>query len=199
MPLDTGEPPKGPTGRIGPNAIIQTAVALRTFVGADRTMTIFEAAGLGGLLEHAPDHMVEEAEVRALFDAISREFEPHLVASVLAEAGRLTGQYVLDNRIPKTAQHILQSLPALVSGPLLTRAIAQNAWTFAGSGRLSYRVWPRIEITIADNPIATPGCPWHRAVFERLYGALVSPVAEVRHVPGVDRNVGASDRFVIAM
>jgi divinyl protochlorophyllide a 8-vinyl-reductase len=104
---------------------------------------------------------------------------------------------------------VLKALPPWASGPLLTRAIVRNAWTFAGSGRFSvgaamaateqgvshppHPPWGIFSkkkqvavFEIADNPLvrgedsATPVCHWHAAVFRRLFAALVDPAVAVR-------------------
>jgi divinyl protochlorophyllide a 8-vinyl-reductase len=38
---------------------------------------------------------------------------------------------------------------------------------------------PAAIIEIGANPIATPGCPWHRGVFQVLFRSLVSPGAAI--------------------
>jgi divinyl protochlorophyllide a 8-vinyl-reductase len=99
-----------------------------------------------------------------------------------------TADYILAHRIPMPVQAVLKRLPAWAAGPVLTRAIAKNAWTFAGSGRFAVvRGWPAV-LLIHDNPVVrgeragAPLCHWHRGVFERLYRVLVSDRARVREV-----------------
>lgn len=102
---------------------------------------------------------------------------PDAAPALLARAGRGTADYILAHRIPRPAQALLRALPPVLAAPLLTRAIAQHAWTFAGSGR--FRVAGRLTFEIADNPLIrgetapAPICSWHAAVFERLFRVLV--------------------------
>ena len=57
------------------------------------------------------------------------------------------------------------------------KAIAKNAWTFAGQAPVETGAdW----ILIHDNPISQGGlgfsrCEWHVAVFSRLFATLVDP------------------------
>ena len=114
------------------------------------------------------------------------------------EAGTRTAAYVLANRIPKAAQALLKSLPAPLAGPLLLKAIARNAWTFAGSGRVRTAArGRRFVVEIAANPLAMPGCVWHLAVFEGLFSALVAPRVSVSH-PLCCHDGAALCRFEIA-
>jgi divinyl protochlorophyllide a 8-vinyl-reductase len=95
----------------------------------------------------------------------------------------LTAAYLLANRIPRPAQWVLKLLPARLAALALTKAIAGNAWTFAGSGRFEGRVAEGAVFTVYDNPLcagetaSAPVCVWHTQVFETLFRALVSPRA----------------------
>ena len=65
---------------------------------------------------------------------------------------------------------------------LLATAIARHAWTFAGSG--ACRTGARDDgwtVAIENNPLATPGCPWHTGVLETMFRTLVSKRAIVTH------------------
>ncbi|MCZ8179627.1 MAG: bacteriochlorophyll 4-vinyl reductase [Rhizobium sp.] len=187
--------PARPPARIGPNAIIQTGQALSALYGPGVARLIFEAAGLEHYIGSLPTTMLNEHEPVALFAAIQATL-PHAEADrVLAEAGRRTGHYILENRIPPIARQFLPKLPAGLSSRLLVSAIARHAWTFAGSGRFEGRVtgWKRpvVTLVIAANPLATPGCPWHGAVFHRLFASLCGDVASVRHTQCCARGDGA--------
>lgn len=187
--------PAGPPARIGPNAIIQTGQALSALYGSGVARLIFEAAGLGRYIGVLPTTMIEEREPVALFAAIQATLPPAEADRALAEAGHRTGQYILENRIPPIARHILPKLPVGVSSRLLVSAIARHAWTFAGSGRFEGRVtgWKRpvVTLVIAANPLATAGCPWHGAVFQRLFASLCGDGASVRHTQCCARGDGA--------
>jgi divinyl protochlorophyllide a 8-vinyl-reductase len=73
--------------------------------------------------------------------------------AVLREAGQRTAEYLLANRIPRPAQWLLRVLPASIGMRLLSRAMAQHAWTFAGSGHFRVRFGRPPEFTIDDCPL----------------------------------------------
>lgn len=174
-------------GFIGPNAVIQLGEALRAMAGEQRAAGLYAAAGCAAWFTTPPDAMIDERRTAALHLALRREL-PEEAAGILAEAGRLTGDYILAHRIPKPAQWLLRHLPAGLAGPLLLDAIARHAWTFAGTGRFSARRGHPCLVEIAGNPLvageaaATPVCVWHAAVFRRLFRKLVHPAAEVREI-----------------
>jgi divinyl protochlorophyllide a 8-vinyl-reductase len=143
------------------------------------------AAGCPEWVADPPGAMIDESRAAAIFRALERAL-PGEAAAIEAEAGRLTAAYVLANRIPAPARAVLKALPARLAGPMLLKAIAKHAWTFAGSGAFRVveggafaRAW-RVEI--AGNPLAGApcGCVWHAAVFTGLFRALVSPGATAR-------------------
>ncbi|MCX7684195.1 MAG: bacteriochlorophyll 4-vinyl reductase [Acetobacteraceae bacterium] len=111
------------------------------------------------------------------FDA-SRRIAPEQAAEWDAAADR-TADYLLAHRIPRPAQWLLRALPARLAAPPLLRAVARNAWTFAGSGRVFVTPGPPAVIEIEANPLATAPCHFHLAVFTRLFRTLVHPQAEV--------------------
>lgn len=166
--------------RVGPNAIIQMAAAIRAALGEAAARRAFAAAGLAPWLDTPPQQMVDEGAAAALHRAVAQGFAPETARSLAGEAGRLTAEYLLAHRIPRVAQWLLRRLPAPLAARLLLQAIARNAWTFAGSGRFSARPGRPCVIEIAQNPLSTPGDPWHRAVIEHLFRALVSPRARAR-------------------
>jgi len=167
-------------GRIGPNAVSQMAAALSARGHGDGAASVFHAAGLGALLTEPPKTMVPEGAVARLHSAVPACF-PQAQADALAfDAGRRTAAYILANRIPRPAQWLLRALPPRPAARLLLGAIGRNAWTFAGSGRFHAEPGRPARLAIAANPIAVPGCPWHRGVFAGLFAALVAPHASVR-------------------
>jgi anaerobic magnesium-protoporphyrin IX monomethyl ester cyclase len=109
---------------------------------------------------------------------------PARAATLSAQAGTGTADYILAHRIPAPVQTVLRALPPGPSAWILSRAIAKHAWTFAGSGR--FRVVTPWCFEIADNPVIrgeaapAPLCHWHAAVFERLYRVLVSDAVRCR-------------------
>ena len=170
-----------PLGKVGPNAIIQLADVLQDRFGPEERWAALHAAGLDQYLAAPPERMTDEQEAAALHKAVMAR---HTLDwdDLSWEAGTRTAHYLLANRIPRGAQWLLRHLPPALSARLLVRAIAQHAWTFAGSGAFAARMDKRgMTITIADNPIAMPGCPWHRAVFTQLFQVLVSPHVGVTH------------------
>ncbi len=165
--------PEAAPGRIGPNAILQYLPVLQA-VGARHDA--MAQAGLGA----APgdDAMIPEADAARLHRAV-RALRPQDAPRLAAKAGQRTADYILAHRIPRPAQRLLRALPAPLAARLLSRAIAQHAWTFAGSG--TFRVLSPWSFEIADNPLCRdepsdhPLCHWHAAVFQRLYRVLVAP------------------------
>lgn len=169
-----------PTAMVGPNALIQMGRALDDLRGGAAALAVFARAGLAERYAAPPDRMIDEAEAAALFAALMAE-RPADWPALAAEAGARTADYIIANRIPAPVRLLLKALPRRAAARLLTRAIARHAWTFAGSGAFTATFGEPITLTIAANPLATPGCPWHAAVFARLYGALAAPGARVAH------------------
>lgn len=170
-------------GRIGPNAVLQLLPVLEREGGAalrDRLMA------LAGLTAAPPDTgMMPEAPAAALHQALRREL-PERAAALAWAAGLATGDYILAHRIPVRAQAVLRFLPSSWASRILARAIARNAWTFAGSGRFELCYGKPLRFLVHDNPVvrgeraAAPVCHWHRAVFERLFTELADPSIKVR-------------------
>lgn len=188
-PASGTEPPEGPgESRIGPNAVLQVAAALRAAAGEGPTRQVFAVAGLEEWLDHPPERMVPEAAVAALHQALRAELDAAQARHVLQDAGVRTGDYVLTWRIPAPVRTLLRLLPAPLSGPLLLRAIERNAWTFVGSGTFTYRRGRPCLLEIRDNPVVAgeqadqPVCHWHASVFERLFQALVSRHSRVQEI-----------------
>jgi divinyl protochlorophyllide a 8-vinyl-reductase len=165
-----------PSGLIGPNAILQLLPVLDRFGGPGRGRALLDHAGIANV----PDGraMIPETLAARLHHQLRLE-EPAMAPSLAAEAGQRTADYILAHRIPKPAQWLLHHLPAALAAPLLSKAITQHAWTFAGSGQFTALTPWQFQIT--DNPLiqgeASPQClcHWHAAVFARLYSVLVAP------------------------
>lgn len=199
MPALSHEAPPGTlvhgsstTGLVGPNAIVQLSVALRAECGADACNRIMTAAGLADYVEAPPTQLIPEAEAARLFAATRAALPSARADAVLAAAGVLTADYVLANRIPRAAQRMLRLLPVWLSARAFLGAIKAHAWTFAGSGVVTIDTGRHLAMSIADNPLATPGCPWHCAVLERLFQRTVTPTAHVTHGAA-----GRADQFRI--
>ncbi len=172
--------------RIGPNAIIRVAEALRQHKGEAVTALIFGRAGLLPYLAELPQSMVDEAEVMRLHGALRDCVGPAEARAVARDAGHRTADYLLTRRIPRAVQTLLRRLPAALAARLLLAAIRRHAWTFAGSGHFSARAGKPVALTLRDNPLCRgvavdePACDYYSATFERLFRVLVHPRARVR-------------------
>jgi divinyl protochlorophyllide a 8-vinyl-reductase len=161
------------------------AEAASARLGCAVTRELFARAGLVDYLRAPPETMVNEVEVIALHAALRAELGAQQVSAVCAEAGRLTAEYLLANRIPRPAQVVLKRLPAWLAARVLLRAIGGHAWTFAGSGEFQARAGQPVVLQIANNPLcrglssAAPTCDYYAAVFQRLFEVLVHPAAQV--------------------
>jgi divinyl protochlorophyllide a 8-vinyl-reductase len=173
---------------VGPNAVTRVAEALDAAHGRPVTAAVFAAAGLSRHLVSPPTAVVEEAEVAALHRALRGALAPGDAERVTAEAGRLTADYLLANRIPRPAQRLLRMLPRPLAARLLARAITRNAWTFAGSGRFSWRAegGRALLFTVEGSPVCRhvvsdePVCQTFAATFERIFAAVLGPSVRVR-------------------
>jgi divinyl protochlorophyllide a 8-vinyl-reductase len=183
----TAEPGQAPA-RIGPNAILRVAEALRAGADPAAVTRVFARAGLAGYLTVPPHEMVDEREVTALHQALRETLGLKQARAMGADAGRRTGDYLLANRIPRPAQVVLRLLPKPLANRLLLKAIERNAWTFAGSARFSTRASPPTRFIIdgsrvclgAQSPV--PLCDFYGATFERLLRTLVDPGVSVIEV-----------------
>ena len=193
----------GRQGRIGPNAITRLAEVLPAHVGDVQTQALFAQAGLAHYLQHPPQAMVDEAEVRCLQGVLRQALGDTASATVLHAAGRRTAAYLLGHRIPRPLQALLRWLPARLAARALLAAITRNAWTFVGSGQFAAQVGAVVVLTIHDNPLcqglasAQPACHFYAGTFEALFAALVHPASQVREVACEARGDGAC-RFEIS-
>ncbi|MDX2261419.1 MAG: bacteriochlorophyll 4-vinyl reductase [Gemmatimonadales bacterium] len=176
-------------GRIGPNAILQTAIALDEEEPCDVRRRIFDAAGLAAYLREPPTRMVPEAEVMALGRAVHRELGEARAGEILARAGELTGAYVLEHRIPAPVRLLLRLLPPTPAARLLLRSITAHQWTFVGTGTFAGTAAPgRATLVVSGSPMARgvrthdPACRFYAATFGELFRRLVSPRATAREV-----------------
>ncbi|NNU81945.1 bacteriochlorophyll 4-vinyl reductase [Halovulum dunhuangense] len=157
-------------GRIGPNAVLQLLPGMEARLGRRRTARLLRAAGYPAPPSDAA--MIDEAGVARLH-AVLRATLGAEASPLLAEAGRRTASYVMAHRIPAPARGLLRALPGPLAAPLLARAIARHAWTFAGSGRFDILGHAPLTFEIAANPLATgPRCIWHESVFSTLFQSL---------------------------
>lgn len=170
-----------PAAQVGPNAVTQVAAALRAMGGDGFAGQVFAAAGLETMLQNPPERMVDQTIAARLHDTLRLTLPPEDAALIATEAGRRTADYLLANRIPRPAQLVMKLLPPRLAAPVLLGAMAANAWTFAGTGRVATRAGNPCVLEIINNPLAQPYCPWHVAVFERLFRKLVAQNAQVSH------------------
>lgn len=163
-------------GRLGPNSVLQLVPVLDAAFGELERQRLLDLAGLPTLPEDAG--LMDEAPAARLHQLL-RSAHPQQAPTLLAAAGALTGDYIIRHRIPAAAVALLGLLPRALAAPLLTRAIASHAWTFAGSATFQVHAGRPLAFTLTDNPIVrgetakAPLCHWHAAVFERLFRRLV--------------------------
>lgn len=172
---------RGEPFRVGPNAALQLQEALRAEGGAALAREVFAEAGRSDWIDAPPQEMIPQDAAAALFQAV-RRVVPSRADLILADAGRRTADYLLAHRIPGAAQRALRLLPPRLAIRLLLVAVGKHAWTFAGSARFLARPEQgKLGVTLEGNPLATPGCPWHAAVFARLFQACGAPDARLTH------------------
>ncbi|QBF30943.1 bacteriochlorophyll 4-vinyl reductase [Thalassococcus sp. S3] len=161
-------------GRIGPNALLQLIPLLDQAGGAAFRSALLARAGVFEIPDGS--EMIPEGVAARVHQEMRRSV-PDLAPALSWAAGRATADYILAHRIPPLAQRVLKVLPAPLSARLLSRAIADHAWTFAGTG--TFRVVSPYCFEIRHNPVIRdevsdhPVCDWHAAVFARLYQVLV--------------------------
>ncbi|MCU0829994.1 MAG: bacteriochlorophyll 4-vinyl reductase [Rhizobiaceae bacterium] len=204
LSLDGAAPDHTAIHRVGPNAIIQTRAALDALCGIGARCLIFNAAGLQAWQADDPADMVPADIINQLNSEIGRGLPMAQAQAVMREAGRRTGDYILANRIPAAAQAVLTRLPRRIALRLLLKAVTRNAWTFAGSARVTSGMKGNAGwIAIEGNPICLgrsgfDHCHWHEAVFMRLFEALVSPHVMVRETACMGSGAPAC-RFEISL
>lgn len=187
MPRDTlghapsaANPGSAEGARIGPNAILQYLPVLDDALGRTGRDALMRRADV---TVPSGDAMIPQDPAAALHRHVRTELGA-LAPGLAARAGKRTGDYILQHRIPPVAQAVLRVLPPRPAARLLSQAIARHAWTFVGSGRLE--VENPFVFLLRDNPViageasAHPLCAWHAAVFETLYRRLVHPALRCR-------------------
>jgi divinyl protochlorophyllide a 8-vinyl-reductase len=178
---------------------LQLLPVLEHALGTAEAAALMRRAGIAA----PPDgrSMIPEAQAAALHRRLRAE-HPARAPLLAAGAGARTADYLLAHRIPAPVRHLLRHLPANAAAAILSRAIARNAWTFAGSG--AFRRETAWRFSIAANPLvagergAAPLCHWHAAVFERLYRELVAPDARCVETRCTAQGAGGPCTFVIS-
>ena len=172
-------------GHIGPNAIVQTVIALRESLGAERTARMLVAHGQRRWVAQLPTEPVPEPAFVALVRAVVDELGPEGAEAILRRSGRRTADYVLENRLPRPVQALLRAVRGRLGARLLLWAISKNAATFGESGTFSYRMAPEMRVTVA-NPVLfaeartqAAMCAYQRAALERLFRALIDERARL--------------------
>ena len=161
---------------VGPNAILQLKEPADQLLGRGVLAQILD---LCRVQMPTGDRMISEAEVAAVHHTLWQLF-PHRAAAVSEEAGIGTARYIRKNRIPRIARIALLLLPRTWAEGMLTKAIADHAWTFCGSGAFgTHHEDGDIHFMIRANPLADcqahppHPCHWHRAVFEELFSGVL--------------------------
>jgi divinyl protochlorophyllide a 8-vinyl-reductase len=134
--------------------------------------------------------MVDEFDVSALHLALHDVLGAAGAEAVATQAGRLTGDYLLSNRIPRMAQRVLRWLPPSLGAGLLARAIARHAWTFTGSGRFAWQRHGRrsLHLVVDGSPVCrmlrtdAPACHYFSATFERVFAGALGRRVGVREI-----------------
>jgi len=171
--------------RIGPNAVLRVAEALRAGSDPEAVSRVFSHAGLSHYLHAPPEEMVDEREVTALHQALREVLGIKDARHIGAAAGRLTGDYLLANRIPRPAQTLLRILPRPLATRILLKAIERNAWTFAGSASFRTQAGRPTRFILEGSRVClgtqspVPLCDFYGATFERLLRELIDPQVRV--------------------
>ncbi|MDJ0977481.1 MAG: bacteriochlorophyll 4-vinyl reductase [Erythrobacter sp.] len=170
--LDQGLDARAPA-LIGPNAILQLAQVMEERLGWARTARLLREAGLVRL--PSGQTMIPEDDAVQLHHALAR-YEGECAEDLVRESGRRTADYIIANRIPKTAAWLLRRLPAPLAARLLMMAIKKHAWTFTGAGHFRAEGPWRFSINRAGSadwrePPASLFA-WYEEVFERLFREL---------------------------
>ncbi len=167
------------SGRIGPNAIIQTVQALRELYGAAGAAEVLAGIGKPNLRDARPASMIDERDFAELYHDLLGALGRAATNRVMARAGALTSQYVMRKRIPRPVHWLLRALPRRLGMRLLLNAISRHAWTFAGSGRFSYQMG-RAPVLALDNCLTArdlaadaPACAFYQAAFQGFLATLI--------------------------
>lgn len=173
------------TGRIGPNAVIRLGEALQAVEGTSALSRVFRDTRLEEYLDNPPTSMVDEREVASLHRALHGILGDDRARTIGWLAGQRTADYLLRHRIPRAVTVAMRCMPSGAASRLLAVAIMRNAWTFAGTGRISVQHGRPTIFSISDCPICrgatctTLFCDFYTGTFERLFARLVHPRARV--------------------
>jgi divinyl protochlorophyllide a 8-vinyl-reductase len=200
----SAHPDRGPAAaapRIGPNSIIQTLRALQQLESPEVLTEIKRRAQVP---EALPPGMVPEVWFVQLVRAVRATLPADRASKVLHLSGTWTAAYVSKNRIPAPVRAFLAVAPRRLAVPMLLKAFAKNAWTFAGAGRFSTAGGFPGTILLEGCPTARAesqppaddcSCSYYEAAFEGLLSLAIHPV-HVREVACQSRGAAAC-RFQI--
>lgn len=167
-------PPR--TGYVGPHMVTCLDGVLRSRASERTAQEILSEARL----PHSPADAVPVREgSAALYHRITRDRFGAEADVIFDIAGRHAGEVMLAKQLPARAKTLLKSAPWTISAWMLTRAMAQHAWLFAGSG--AFEITDEMRFLIVSNPFARgftsdqPACRFHASMFETIYSALVDP------------------------
>ncbi len=176
------------TGKIGPNAIIQTVAALQELLGDEGARGVLVRGGAGDLPDHLPHALIDEREFHALVELLIEQIGSERTNQVMERSGQLTADYVFANRIPAFVRVLLRLLPPRLGLRLLLPAMQRHTWTFAGSGVFAYDLMPTPSLSIAngslfDTPaMASAMCAYYRGAFEQMFRKLICPRATLHEL-----------------
>ena len=162
--------------RVGPNAILQLQEPLDRMLGRGALVQILK---ISRVAMPSGQEMVPQDDVGLVHHTMWRLF-PQQAETLSDDAGAGTARYIAANRIPKVARVLLRILPRVWAERLLTKAIADHAWTFCGTGVLdTRREGGEIHFLLRNNPLADRvtqpphRCVWHAAVFAELFSLIL--------------------------
>lgn len=166
--------PKSVTAKIGPNALIQTARALRDYTDETTYHAVLKRCNLLELLHTEPAHMVDERLFANLVRALATLTGADDARVILHRSGQLTANYLLQHRIPQPFQSLLAVLPRQLALHALLFAISKHAWTFTGSGAFAYHVGHTTTLTVDCTIEPTEvTCAFYGGTFTKLLQTLI--------------------------
>lgn len=178
----TAHGPAADVPRIGPNSIIQTLRALQQLESPEVLTEIKRRAEVPEVL---PPGMIPEIWFVQLIRAVRETLPADRASKVLHLSGTWTAAYVSKNRIPAPVRAFLAVAPRRLAVPILLKAFAKNAWTFAGAGRFSTAGGFPGTILLEGCPTARSEsqppadgccCSYYEAAFEGLLSLAINPV-----------------------
>lgn len=166
----------GRDGFVGPHMASSLVDAVTDRIGSMGADTLIRSARLQR--SPNPDEPIRETRAAALHRTMRDQWAED-ADGISRVGGRWAGQVMLDRQLPQRAQALLKSAPWTISAWMLSRAMTQHSWIFAGSGAFSVTDEMRFEIRgnpfIKGETSSRPLCAFHATMFETIYTALVDP------------------------